>query len=84
MLQILVLLTNSLLFIFQLNALNESSSQLHMQHQQQLCEVNEKQNALENNQNLLTCQLQEAQQQAEAYKVILCVLCEFVQLSGNS
>ncbi|KAI7804504.1 centromere protein F isoform X2 [Triplophysa rosa] len=54
-----------------LNALNKSSLQLQMQHQRQLCEANEKQNALENNQNLLTCQLQEAQQQAEAYKVSL-------------
>uniref|UniRef100_A0A673N963 Centromere protein F n=1 Tax=Sinocyclocheilus rhinocerous TaxID=307959 RepID=A0A673N963_9TELE len=43
-----------------LNALHESSLHLQTQHQQRLCEERERQNALEINQNLLTCQLLEA------------------------
>ncbi|XP_042598498.1 centromere protein F isoform X1 [Cyprinus carpio] len=52
-----------------LNALHESSLHLQTQHQQQLCEERERQNALEINQNLLTCQLQESQKQIVTYKV---------------
>ncbi|KAF4102363.1 centromere protein F [Onychostoma macrolepis] len=54
-----------------LNALHESSLYLQTQHQQQLCEERERQNALEINQNLLTCQLQESQKQIETYKLSL-------------
>uniref|UniRef100_A0A8C1NYD6 Centromere protein F-like n=1 Tax=Cyprinus carpio TaxID=7962 RepID=A0A8C1NYD6_CYPCA len=54
-----------------LNALHESSLHLQTQHQQQLCEERERQNALEINQNLLTCQLQESQKQIVTYKLSL-------------
>uniref|UniRef100_A0A671NBQ2 Centromere protein F n=1 Tax=Sinocyclocheilus anshuiensis TaxID=1608454 RepID=A0A671NBQ2_9TELE len=54
-----------------LNALHESSLHLQTQHQQRLCEERERQNALEINQNLLTCQLQESQKQIETYKLSL-------------
>ncbi|XP_052009006.1 centromere protein F-like isoform X2 [Xyrauchen texanus] len=54
-----------------INALHESSLQLQMQHQQKLCKTKEMQNAIENNQNLLTCQLLESRQQTETYKISL-------------
>ncbi|XP_059376572.1 centromere protein F-like [Carassius carassius] len=54
-----------------LNALHESSLHLQTQHQQRLCEERERQNALEVNQNLLTCQLQESQKQIVTYKLSL-------------
>uniref|UniRef100_A0A8C1CQZ9 Centromere protein F n=1 Tax=Cyprinus carpio carpio TaxID=630221 RepID=A0A8C1CQZ9_CYPCA len=54
-----------------LNALHESSLHLQTQHLEELCEAKERENALEINQNLLTCQLQESQKQIETYKVSL-------------
>ncbi|XP_043118826.1 centromere protein F [Puntigrus tetrazona] len=54
-----------------LNAVQESSLHLQTQHQHQLCEARERQNALEINQNLLTCQLQESKKQIEAHELSL-------------
>uniref|UniRef100_A0A8C1UTV3 Centromere protein F n=1 Tax=Cyprinus carpio TaxID=7962 RepID=A0A8C1UTV3_CYPCA len=54
-----------------LNALHESSLHLQTQHLEELCEAKEMENALEINQNLLTCQLQESQKQIETYKLSL-------------